>query len=145
MAAGMKPDARSRKIALWSKFGVVGGIGFFTEAVILQLLTGAAIVGPYLARCFSFPAAVTLTWALNRRLTFGERDIQDSGRRYLLYVFGQIIGALANLAIYAGTIFAVPALRHVPVAALGCGSLVGLIFNFWWANRVVFKQDAPND
>jgi len=134
-------DARSRTVALWGKFAVIGGIGFLTEAAILQLLAGTETVGPFFARCVSFPTALTLTWTLNRRLTFCERAKGNSSRKYSLYVLGQTIAAFANLAIYAGLIVVEPRLRHAPALALAAGSLVGLIFNFWWANSVVFTPD----
>jgi putative flippase GtrA len=130
---------RSQLVAHWSKFGVVGGLGFLTEAAILQLLLVLGIAGPIAGRFISFPVAVTLTWALNRQVTFGKRPKGESGRRYFFYVIGQVIAALANFATYAGLLFVVPRLARLPTVALAGGAAVGMVFNFWWADRVVFK------
>jgi putative flippase GtrA len=127
--------------ALWRNFAIVGGLGFVTEAVILQLLTATGLVGPYLARCVSFPVAVTLTWLLNRRLTFATRSADNPGRRYVLYALGQVVAALANLGTYAALVYLEPRLRGAPVLALGGGAVVGLVINFWWADQVVFARD----
>ena len=134
-------DVQSHAFVLWSKFLIVGALGFATEAAILQVLVGKGLAGPYLARCISFPVAVTLTWALNRRLTFVERPMGSSGLRYMLYVFGQIVAALANLGAYAALVFLKPRLAGVPVVALAGGAVVGLVINFCWADLVVFRRE----
>jgi len=138
-------DARTGVFALWRNFAVVGGLGFLTEAAILQLLTATGLAGPYFARCVSFPVAVTLTWLLNRRLTFAKRPKGGSGRRYLLYAAGQVVAALANLATYAALVYVEPRLRGVPIVALAGGAVVGLIINFWWADQVAFARDVSSD
>jgi putative flippase GtrA len=135
-------DASKGVVTIWRNFAVVGGLGFVTEAAILQLLTSTGLTGPYVSRCVSFPAAVTLTWLLNRRLTFAKRPMGGAGRRYALYVFGQVVAALGNLGTYAAVVYLEPRLRGVPVVALACGAVVGLIINFWWADQIVFARET---
>lgn len=134
---GVRPSS----FTLCIRFGLVGGIGFVTESAILSLLVGREIAGPYAARCLSFPVAVTLTWALNRRITFAQRPIGGDARRYSLYVLGQAGSALVNLFVYATLMLLEPRLEEFPVLALAGGAAVGLICNFLWTNKIVFAGD----
>jgi putative flippase GtrA len=55
--------ASPMKRILW--LGAIGGIGFVVDAGILQALFVRGIQ-PIIARCISFPVAVTATWLLNK-------------------------------------------------------------------------------
>jgi putative flippase GtrA len=123
-------------------FGLVGGIGFAVEAVILQGLSYAG-VQPIMGRAFSFPVAVTATWLLNKHYTFRDRPVAAGRTQYLLYVGGQIGGALINICAFVLTIRRWPALSTQPVVPLTVGSALGLIFNYAWANALVFKDASP--
>ena len=53
-------------------FCIVGGIGFLVDAGILGLLVHGFGADPLLSRLLSFPCAMTVTWYLNRRVTFSH-------------------------------------------------------------------------
>jgi putative flippase GtrA len=137
-------DARQRFVALRNRvlaFGLVGGIGFGIEAVILQ---GLSLIGvqPILGRAVSFPVAVTATWLLNKHFTFRDRPVTDRRAQYLLYLGGQLGGAAINICAFILTIRRWPALASQPVVPLMVGSALGLLFNYAWANAMVFKGTA---
>ncbi len=119
-------------------FGAIGAIGFAVDAGILQALFVFGIK-PLLARCVSFPVAVTTTWLLNHYYTFSDRPQTASKSRYALYVTGQVVGALINVCAFMLTIRSWPTLSDRPVIPLMVGSALALVFNYTWANVVVFR------
>jgi putative flippase GtrA len=130
---------RSRVLA----FGLVGGVGFAIEAVILQ---GLALIGvkPLLGRAVSFPVAVSATWLLNKRCTFRDRKITEGRSQYLLYVGGALGGAALNVLAFVLTIRHWPSLSSQPVLPLIVGSANGMLFNYAWVNTVVFKSSGTS-
>ena len=123
----------------WIRFGIVGGLGFLTEALILHWLVSGLSLSPFIARAVSFPTAVSVTWWLHRRFTFGNARVRAAADRYIVYFMGQVLGAITNLALYAGAICTMPVLAGVPIVPLAIGSVAGLLVNYNWANRFVFR------
>jgi putative flippase GtrA len=121
-------------------FGAIGGIGFVIDAGLLQGLFSFG-VQPLVARCVSFPIAVTATWLLNRRFTFRDRAQSGAHARYALYVGGQIIGALINVGVFVLTIRHWPQAAARPLIPMMAGSAIALLFNYSWANLLVFGTD----
>jgi putative flippase GtrA len=116
-------------------FVLAGGTGFATDAAVLYLLTEPGGMNPFLARLASFSVAVCMTWAINRRLTFGpsQRSLAREGARY---GFVAIAVGLFNYLAYAGLLLAFPNLH--PVAALAIASLAAMILSFIGYSRFVF-------
>lgn len=120
-------------------FGAIGGIGFVVDAGILQALFSLG-ARPLIARCISFPIAVTATWLLNRRYTFRDRSQSGAHARYVLYVVGQVVGALINVGAFVLTIRHWPEVAARPLIPMMAGSALALIFNYTWANLLVFSK-----
>jgi putative flippase GtrA len=119
------------------KFAVTGATGFAVDAATLSLLLVITDLGPYFSRVFSFPAALCVTWYLNRVWTF-ERTDQTRLRQSMRYVLVQLLGAFMNLSIYAVCLaLAPPIVERFPVIALAIASGVAMIVNFsgsrFWA------------
>jgi putative flippase GtrA len=55
-------------------------------------------------------------------------------------VAGQIAGALINVAAFVLSIRCRPALASNPIIPMTIGSALALIFNFSWANALVFRS-----
>lgn len=143
MASGMASDttagmASGRRLFLRQalRYGVVGGLGFVVDGALLYGLV-AWTLDPYVARVLSFAVALTVTWALNRSWTFGQRGRAGAGRSYIGYLVVQIGGALTNFVVYASVLGLLEPTPAHAVLALACGSAIGLIVNFTGA-RVVF-------
>lgn len=118
------------------RFTAVGGLGFAIEAILLTWFASVPEVGPMLGRGFSFPLAVLATWWLNRRLTF--RSSNDPRREGMRYFGVQLLGALANLAVFALLVFIFPSLYRFPVIPLFLAAIVGLGVNFILSRKFVF-------
>lgn len=125
-------------------FGMVGGIGFAVDAGVLAVLFHGAGVDPYAARVVSFACAVTMTWWLNRCFTFRDQRAELGGQRneFMRYIAAQVLGALANLAVYTALLVAVDALAQRPVAALAIGAVAGLVVNYTLSVLFVFRKRA---
>lgn len=133
MTGGARNGGLRRQIL---RYGMVGGVGFVADAGVLYALTAGG-TDFYLARLASFAVALTVTWALNRRWTFGHRGRAGLAKSYAGYLAVQLGGAAANFLVYAGVLRLIPATPVNAVLALACGSAVGLVVNFTGA-RLVF-------
>ena len=94
-------------------------------------------MNPFLARLLSIAFALTVTWLINRSMTFGpsRRHVAAEGARY----GGVGIGtSLVNYAVYAALLAAVPALP--PLAALVAGSAVAMALSYIGYSRLVFDR-----
>lgn len=124
------------------RFGVVGTVGFAVDGGVLTLLSQLAGWDVYWARAVSFCSATVVTWALNRLVTFrvgGGKQTRGRAKEYAGYFLIQTVGALINLAIFAGLLWRFPELARLPIIPLAAGSAVALFFNFFAARHFVFQ------
>jgi putative flippase GtrA len=70
---------------------------------------------------------------------FSDRPQTAAKSRYALYVAGQVMGALINVGVFMLTIWNWPTLSDKPVIPLMVGSALALVFNYRWANVLVFR------
>ncbi len=123
-------------------FAVVGAVGFLVDAGILSLLVHGHDWGSYSARLMSFSAAVTVTWLLNRTVTFQSDAERDKGREYRRYFMVQGAGSLLNLLVYSLCIALFPLAATYPVMALAGGSIVAMMFNYLGVRQWVFVAES---
>ncbi|TIV98132.1 MAG: GtrA family protein [Mesorhizobium sp.] len=112
-------------------------MGFVADAAALWLLLAVTPLGPLIARILSIGFALTVTWQINRHLTFApsSRGMAREGARY-----GGVgvATSIANYLIYCAMLFALPALP--PLAALAVASLVAMALSFLGYSRLVFDR-----
>ena len=116
----------------FSKFFIVGGVGFCVDAGILYLLLD--YLGPYYSRAISFFIAVFSTWLLNRNFVFGKTP--NSKRESAHYFAVQGLGFALNLSIYSLFIY----YSLAPLIALVIASGIAMFWNFAGAKLLVFKE-----
>jgi len=121
------------------RFGGVGSVGFVVDGGLLWVLISAG-VNPYLARIFSFPLAVLMTWLLNRIWTFSSVNRARPGRQLNRYLAIQIVGAIGNYAIYAILLKLVDPTPENALAALAFGAIGGMFINFVGSKYFVFSN-----
>ena len=116
-------------------FSLVGATGFAVDAIVLVVLTGAAGLGPYLARACAIAVALTTTWWLNRVVTFGASNshVAVEGIRY--GGVGLATSAF-NYAVYAVLIFFIPPIP--PLLALVLASAAAAVASYFGYSRLVF-------
>jgi putative flippase GtrA len=123
---------------------MVGGIGFVIDAGILALLVHGLGLDPLLSRLVSFPCAMTVTWYLNRRVTFSHAVSSKSGREWFRYALVSMAGNLVNFIVYAACIRLSQHMYAYPEIALAIAAIIALVFNYLGFSRFAFRQDADN-
>ncbi|MBD9358681.1 bifunctional glycosyltransferase family 2/GtrA family protein [Methylomonas albis] len=121
---------------MW-RFGLVGIVGYIVNAGLVESLVQN--MGPLRAQMLAFPAAVTVTWWLNRRFTFGASH-HAIHHEWLRYVLANMFGWTANNGAYLWMIFSVPMAYQHPALAVAAGSLAGMVLNFSASRLIVFKK-----
>lgn len=127
----------TRQLSRLAGFVAIGLIGFVVEATVITVVASNFKVPPIIARAFSFPPAVLITWWLNRKYNFrSQENALSEGVQYFLT---QSVGALANLCTFAFCVSVGPVLPLWPIVALAFGACVGLVVNFGLAYVYVFR------
>jgi putative flippase GtrA len=121
-------------------FAAVGVLGFCIDGGLLTALVRSGSMNPYLARLVSFPIAVLVTWALNRKFAFSSfaESPKERAAEYGRYFSVQVVGAVANLVVYGLCLFSWPGLAAWPVIPLAIGAVAGLMVNFAGSKLWVF-------
>jgi putative flippase GtrA len=120
-------------------FGVIGCIGFLVDTLVLYLAIFLGS-GLYQGRVLSYLAAVTVTWALNRRFTFARRNGGKALHEWARFSVSQLSGATINLGAYAALVHTSPYCARHPVIAVAVGSVAGMMINYVVAHRYVFRS-----
>ncbi len=121
---------------IW-RFGLVGVVGYIVNAGLVEVFVSD--VGPVKAQILAFPAAVTVTWWLNRRFTFAASP-HSPHHEWLRYVLANMLGWGANNGCYLWMVFSIPLAYQHPAIAVAVGSLAGMVLNFSTSRLIVFKQ-----
>jgi len=137
MIAGTESSRPSNR-KLFLRFALVGVAGFLvdTGTLTLALSLGTDL---YTGRIFSFFSAVSATWYMNRIYTFTSQDphlLREWGR----FVSANAVGGLINYATYALLVSTIGLFTSYPIAAVGVGSVVGLLWNFTVSDQLVFAK-----
>jgi len=130
---------RGEVLRQFLSFGAVGTVGFLVDAGVLTLVLAATGLGFYWGRLVSFLVAATVTWALNRRFTFGAAAKSGRLAQWVRFVLVNSGGGLVNYAVYAVLVAGSAFIRDWPVLAVAAGSIAGLLVNFTASKRLVFK------
>lgn len=121
------------------RFAAIGAIGFVVDGGLMTALSAHASLDPMQARPFSFAAAVTVTWQLNRMYTFCDPGVATLSQ-WARYAAVNGAGALINLAVFYVLMLWVPALRSAPLLALAIAAGAALVGNYVGAKHLVFGR-----
>ena len=118
----------------------MGAAGFTLDvAVMSALVYGADLVqsnaGVLVSRLLAWTAAITLTYFLNARFTFGA-SIRHS--RFVNYLFIQAVGAGINLGSFSVLVLVGP-LAGRPLYAMIVGNVLAIINNFLLVRKFVYR------
>lgn len=122
-------------------FCSVGLVGLAVDTGSLSVLNRGLGLDRITARVISeFAIAMTVTWLLNRSVTFRDRRDQPLWQEYLRFAAVNGIGNLANLGVYTALVESVAIFGRVPELATLVGTAVGVIFNFTGSKYLVFRR-----
>lgn len=126
------------------RFLVTGTTGFIVDAAVLALLTGMGVLGPAAARGISFPAALLVTWAMNRAWAFGDRERPRVGRELAGYVAIQLTSFAVNYVIFLGLVEGWPGVRLAPVPALAVASIAAAALTYVLLNAGLYRRRSAH-
>jgi putative flippase GtrA len=125
-------------LSFW-RFALVGVGGLFVDVAVLYAGLWGLGLSVLTARLFSFLAAATFTWWLNRQYTFGKSD-KHLIMEWASFLATNAFGGFVNLSVY--TYIVTQSIHYVwtPAVATGIGSLIGLFFNYLSSRHFVFNR-----
>jgi putative flippase GtrA len=128
------------------RFACVGLAGYFVNLALLWLVTKRLGLNDYAGGAVSIAGAMVFTWLGNRYFTFAARRARGSlmavGKEFAAFVGTNLLGAMANYAVYAGLLrYAGPPFDDKYVAQ-ACGVLAGLVFNYTLSRLLVFRKNT---
>lgn len=121
------------------KFGLVGTVAAAVDMAAVEALIRLAGFNLYSARVFSYLAAATAAWAMNRHYTFAAADRARPLRQWLRYLGSNALGGAVNYSIYALLVSGAATFASRPWLAVAVGSLGGMVFNYVVARHYVFR------
>jgi len=126
------------------RFSLVGAAGFGIDVGVLYLARSQGL-DLYSSRLLSFLAAATFTWLGNRYFTFRTPPsrARQLGGEWASYLGAMAFGGLVNYAVYAALVTWVPLFRAHPWLAVAGGTGAGLLINFLFARRILYRPLAP--
>ena len=117
------------------KFGFVGAAGFLADAGVLALLLKTTPLDAFSARIIAIAVALSVTWLLNRSVTFGRSSHSLAGEAARYGSVG-IAGSVINYAVYSAILIAAP--QAGVFAALCLASAAVMVLSYLGYSRLVF-------
>ena len=124
-------------------FGIIGVFGFIVDSAVLYLFVFGFGSGLYLSRVFSYLAAATVTWWLNRNFTFSRHKHANGSAEWMRFLFFNLGGGLVNYGVYSAMVTAYPLVAEHPVLGVAAGSLAGMVINYALSSLFVFVASDP--
>jgi putative flippase GtrA len=125
-------------------FALAGVAGLLVDAGIVVALRRTTSIDLVSAKLVGFAVAVTVTWLINRNLTYAGRKNTRLIREWTRYVAVNGVGGLINNVAYILAVFASNDIARHPEIGVAIGSLAGMVFNFASSRSYVFRHSAVN-
>jgi len=132
--------------AAFFRFACVGVTISLIDAGVLYLLKDLPGMNVYIARVFSYGAAMTTGYFLNRHFTFHHIDSSRTLVDELLRFFSvHSVGGLLNFGVFTLIVFIGEQAELtrfwnsvLPLIGVWIGGMVGMAFNFLFSRKLVF-------
>ena len=121
------------------QFCAAGGMGMIIDLFVYFVLQGLGLSHLF-ARALAFWPAATFNWFVNRIMTFKTRPRPLRLKQWLQFCATSAIGFTCNWGTYALLTSKVQFFNDNLLPAFFIGVLVGTIFNFISADKIVFRQ-----
>ncbi len=130
-----------REFELFLKFGLVGGVGFGVDALVLAGGTALGL-SDAVARVVSVAVALHATFALNGLLVFRALSLARLPAQWLGYLGSNAFGAICNYAIFVWLLESgLPAVSQ-RWGALAAASILAWGINFAGARLIAFRTPS---
>tara|TARA_Y100001933_G_scaffold50415_1_gene49290 strand:+ start:5332 stop:5775 length:444 start_codon:yes stop_codon:yes gene_type:complete len=134
--------------ATFFRFACVGGTIALIDAGLLYLLKDLPGFNAYIARLFSYTAAMSAGYVLNRYFTFhhiekGRALLDELVRFFSVHALGGVLNfGVFALVVYFGEKAELTRFWSavVPLIGVWLGGVVGMTFNFLFSSRLVFDE-----
>jgi putative flippase GtrA len=134
--------------ATFARFAVVAGTIALIDIGLLYGLHEGIGVDVYISRLFSYFAAMTAGYFLNRHFTFHQHErfrtvLHDLGRFYVVFsgggllnygVFALVVSIGREAGLKPGAVF------WLPLLGVWLGGMVGMCFNYFFSHKLVFDD-----
>lgn len=134
------PDNLRKTAAEFFQFGIVGVFGFVVDLGFFHIALDMLGLGHYGSAVFSFPFAATFTWLGNRVFTFRKRNAGHAGTQWMRFLAVCAGGFALNRGTFSLMVMSLPLVYRYPVLGLLGGTLAGMVFNFFFAKKLVFRH-----
>lgn len=133
--------------ATFARFATVGGAISLIDIGVLYALHEGLALSVYLARVFSYFAAMTAGYFLNRCFTFHQHErfrsiLHDLGRFYVVFAAGGLLnyGVFALIVALGGEAGLKPGVDYwLPMLGVWVGGMFGMCFNYVVSHKLVFQ------
>lgn len=122
------------------KFSLVGVTGLLFETITISISMFIFGKDPVYLRLLTLPFAICLTWYLNRRLTFKNKN-KKKFKQLLIYYFFISIGIIVNYIIFYITLNYFSSIKYGYILALGFGSISSMGLNFLSMIFIIFNDE----
>ena len=129
------------------KFCIVGFTGLFVD-IILSNLFRLFIPNPSIAASSAAMIAMMVTYILNNLWSFSENTIKETKalvKMFLLYVLGSVVPIIFRFIFVGYLTSAINASFLIYNVALFVSILFGLIWNYTFYSRIIWKKKSPKD
>jgi len=117
-----------------AKFALVGGVGFIADALCFYVMIEYVQLPPSAARIFSFLLAMVVTWLGNRYLTFTMANRNNALQQFMKHSLVASSSFILNFILFQSLLFLAMPIYFAFIA----GTLLGMISNFFYSNKIVF-------
>jgi len=121
-------------------FWLIGLVGFAVDAAILYSLRLFFDTDLFIARFFSLGIAMTVSWYLNRKLTFARQSTRSATREWFYYLMVNSIGAIINYSLFIWLVMNYDYLAEYLMIPLAIASGIAAVVNFLLSKYVIFRQ-----
>jgi len=121
-------------------FWLVGLVGFAVDAAILYSLRLLFDTDLFIARFFSLAMAMTVSWYLNRKLTFAGQSSRSAFSEWVYYLAVNSIGGIINYSLFMWLVMNYDSLATYLMIPLAISSGIAAVVNFLLSKYVIFRQ-----
>lgn len=131
---------------LWREllgFGVVGAVGYVSDAIVFNLLYRHA--PSVLASAIAVSVSTLVAYAGNRFWTFRARERRQTRAEFGLFVLVSGGGFLITVSCvwFTKHVLGYDSRLAANLAQLGAGQVLGTLFRFWACHTYVFPETGP--